>query len=167
MTEETVETETLESLAEEINACVETADAQIVEAATLIRTARNLFDNDKNQTGTWEDWAREHINLSGSRLRELLQIANAEDPGVELKRLRDLNKARQERHRKNKSSAPLRNDGEADSVSVTLDAERKQLIDWAQKAPLKQVKKALAFTETLGADNETSDPDQSEEEQET
>jgi len=167
MTEEIVETESLETLAEKINACVEAADAQILEAAMLIRAARDHFDNDEKETETWEDWARENIKLSGSRLRELLRIAKSEDPDAELKRLREMNKARQDRHRRSRKPAPLRNDGQTDSVSVALEDEREQLITWARSAPIAHVIETLDFTKGLGANDETSVPNQSEEEIET
>lgn len=168
MTEETVETETLKTLADQINKCVEAADVQIVEAAKLIRTARDHFDKDKKGQTTWEHWAREHIKLSESRLRELLRIANADDPQGELDRLRGLNKARQARHRRknNKKTAPLRNGVESEGISVNLEDERHYLLDWTRSAPIEHVARVLAYAKQLGPDDETPDPDESEDKME-
>ncbi len=88
MVNETVERESLETLAEKIARYSTEADKQTIEAADLIREARKRVEAGKAGDTTWYEWAPKNIKLSLSRLRELQRIAEAQDPRKELERLR-------------------------------------------------------------------------------
>jgi hypothetical protein len=172
MVEKPIEKGQLEALAEKIAQCANQAEDKVLEAASLMREARKRIVAGQAGEIKWSVWAEKNIKLSKSRLRELMRIAEAEDPKKELERLRVLNNARQTRHRNNntKASAPLRNGGnDAKVVSEAMEArtappassaadskaseepERERLIAWAQEAPIEHVGEVLSFAKNLGA----------------
>ena len=67
-----------------------------------------------------------------SRLRELQQIADADDLEKEGKRLRRLNQQRVEKCRKKKAKE-----------QNAMEKERKEVINWAKKAPFPDVQRML------------------------
>ena len=66
MTNESVERETLEILAEKITRYANEADEKTLEAAKMIREARKRVEAGEAGDVTWEAWAREHIKLCDS-----------------------------------------------------------------------------------------------------
>jgi hypothetical protein len=84
MIDESDEPETLEALAVKIALCATAADEKTIEAAMLIREARKRLEAEGASTAKWYSWARKNIKLSETRLRDLLSIAEAEDPRKEL-----------------------------------------------------------------------------------
>lgn len=151
MSNETLETETLETLAEKIVKCATAADDRTIEAAILIRAARSRFENGEAGETTWSEWARKNTKLSTSRLRELQRIADAEDPKTELERIREQNKKRQARHRNKKGAAPLRNGDTTAAVTGKVEEDREHLIAWARSAPLDHVTEVLSYIQQLDA----------------
>ncbi len=149
MINETFETETLETLAVKIAQYATEADERTIEAAKLIREARKRVEAGEAGDITWYSWAPKNIKLSMSRLRELQRIAEAEDPQKELKRLRKITRKRVERHREKKRSAPLRNGGAIVAVTAEMEDYRKNLIEWAQSAPLDHVERVLSYVQEL------------------
>lgn len=160
MTNETLETESLDTLAVKIVECATAADEKTIEAAKMIRAARARIENGEAGEIKWSDWASKNIKLSGSRLRELQRIADADDPNAELEQIRKKNRTRQARHRENKKSAPLPNGGATASVTKQIGDDRKRLIEWARKAPLDHVGKVLTYIEELSLPDEDSNLDQ-------
>jgi len=133
MSEENLEMESLETLAERIVQCADDADEKVIEAALLIREARDRVNRGDAGKITWTKWARENIKLSGTRLRELQRIANAEDPRQELKRQRDLAQTRVAKYRetqKAKQVGPLQG---TDDKSVKAPAK----LEMGQQVPSK------------------------------
>jgi vacuolar-type H+-ATPase subunit I/STV1 len=171
MVKDISENEPLESIAKRIAECANQADEKVLQAARLIREARKRVEAGQAGDIKWYPWAETNIKLSKSRLRELLNIAEAEDSKKELERLRGLNNARQTRYRNNnkaKGTAPLRNGGtETKVVSEPIEAhmvppangtadsiaseepERAGLIAWARKAPIEHVGEVLSFAKKL------------------
>ena len=88
MTNETFETETLETLAEKIARYATEADEKTIEAAKLVGEARKRVEAGEAGDTSWYSWGPKNIKLLLSRLRELQRIAAAQDPRKELKRLR-------------------------------------------------------------------------------
>ena len=160
MTNETLETESLKTLADKIVKCATAADQKTIEAAKMIRAARARVENGEAGEITWSEWASKNIKLSGSRLRELQRIADADDPNAELKQIRKKNKARQARHREKNKSAPLPNGGSTAKMTTQMEHDRKRLIEWARKAPLDHVGKVLTFIDELSLLDEPTNPDQ-------
>ncbi len=142
---ETLETETLGTLAEKIARYATEADEKTIEAAKLIREARKRVEAGDAGDITWYSWAPKNINLSISRLRELQRIAEAEDPQKELERGRKKTRERVERHREKKKSAPLRNGGASVAEPAEMEDDRQRLIAWAREAPLNHVAETLAY----------------------
>lgn len=108
------------------------SDQHVIAAAMLIREARCRVDAGEAGDVTWYEWAPKSIALSMSRLRELQQIADADDPATEIERLRRLNQKRVEKHREKKAAE-----------RKSLDEDRKQLITWARTAPIADVRRML------------------------
>ncbi len=160
MLNETIETETLETLAKKIARYANEADERTIEAAMLLRAARSRIENGELGETKWYVWARKNINLSMTRLRELQRIAGAEDPQKELERLREKARVRVERHRKKKRSAPLRNGGTTVKDSAELEGDRQRLIAWARTAPLDHVTDVLSHIDRIGSlvDTELGEP---------
>ena len=163
MVNETLETETLETLAEKIARCATEADDQTIEAAKLIRAARSRIENGEAGEVTWYEWARKNIELSMSRLRELQRIAKADDPRKELERIREKTQERVERHREKKKSAPLRNGGGTAKVTTKPKDDRQRLIEWTRSAPLIHVEKALTYVQRFDSTAAVANPDESAE----
>ena len=88
MINESVETETLEALAVKIAQYATEADEKTIEAAKLVGEARKRVEAGEAGEVKWYTWGRKNIKLLLSRLRELQRIAAAQDPRMELKRLR-------------------------------------------------------------------------------
>ncbi len=88
MVNETVERESLDTLAEKITRYATEADKQTIEAVNLIHEARKRVEAGEAGDTNWYSWAPKNIKLSMSRLRELQRIAEAQDPRKELERLR-------------------------------------------------------------------------------
>ncbi len=88
MINESVETETLATLAEKIARYATEADEKTIEAAKLIREARKRVEAGEAGEVKWYEWGRKNIKLLITHLRELQLIAAAEDPRKQLHRLR-------------------------------------------------------------------------------
>ena len=145
MTNETFETETLETLAEKIAQYATEADEKTIEAAKLVGEARKRVEAGEAGDTNWYSWATKNIKLSLSRLRELQRIAEAEDPQQELKRGRKKTQERVERYREKKNSVPLRNGGATLKVTAEMEDDRRSLIEWARSAPIDRVAEALSY----------------------
>ncbi len=160
MLNETIETETLETLAKKIARYANEADERTIEAAMLMRAARSRIENGELGETKWYVWARKNIKLSMTRLRELQRIAKAVDPQKELERLREKTRERVERHREKKRSAPLRNGGATVMVSAELEDDRQRLIEWARSAPLNLVNDVLSHIDRIDSlvDTDVGEP---------
>ena len=145
MTNETFETETLETLAEKIAQYATEADEKTIEAAKLVGEARKRVEAGEAGDTNWYSWAPKNIKLSLSRLRELQRIAAADNPRKELERQRKVTQKRVERYREKKSSAPLRNGGATLKVTAEMEDDRRSLIEWARSAPIDRVAEALSY----------------------
>ena len=157
---ETLETETLEVLAEKIARYATEADERTIEAAKLISEARKRVEAGEADDTNWYSWAAKNIKLSESRVRELQRIAAAEDPQKELERGRKKTRERVERHREKKKSAALRNGGASVAGTAEMEDDRKSLIDWARSAPLDRVTEALSYIRGFDSAAAVSNPNQ-------
>ena len=163
MTNQILEAETLETLAVRIIQYSNEADARVIEAAKLMRVARERVEKGEAGDITWYEWARDRIKLSPSRLRELHRIALADDPMKELKRIRKMADKRAMKHREKKKSAALRNGGATGKVTDDMGNEQKRLIDWAKSAPLNQVSEVLSYIRRFDDDAAIADAEESPE----
>ena len=157
---ETVEKEPLERIAEKIAKLATKADESTIEAALLVREARERVDGGELGKTTWYAWAPKNIELSMSRLRELQRIAKAKDPKAELERIRKQNNERQARHRDKKKRAPLRNGGDMTRRPARIGPKREQLIELARSAPLDHIEKLLSLAQELAAVDAATASDQ-------
>ena len=157
---ETLEPETLEILAEKITRYANEADEKTLEAAKLIREARKRVDAGDAGNADWETWARENIKLGDSRLRQLQRIANAKDPQKELERQQKMTRERVERHREKKKSAALRNAGASLTETAELEEDRQRLIAWAREAPIDRVTEVLSYTRQVDSADASSSSDE-------
>jgi len=124
----------LEEIAKQVVEHDQKAGGHIIDAAKLLLEARERIDGGELGKIKWTAWCEEHINLSASRIRELLQIAKAADPVEELRRLRGMNRARAAKHREAQGSAPLRNGG--DDVSASPGDGQPAKLDQARLAEI-------------------------------
>ncbi len=124
--------ESLDVVARKIKEHAEKSDEHVIAAAVLVREARRRVEAGEAGDIKWYAWAPENIKLSVSRLRDLQRIAAADDPAKELERQRKLMQKRVEEHREKKAAEKR-----------ALDEERQDLIAWAKKAPIEQVRRVL------------------------
>jgi hypothetical protein len=108
------EDQSLESLAEKISEnlkhadeYINQADQRVIEAAQMVVEAKRRVEGGADDIG-WYEWAKVHIGLNKSRLDELHSIGIAGDPLGRVRVIRDLAKARVQRHRDKKKASPLR-----------------------------------------------------------
>ena len=160
MENETPKIETLGALAVKIVRYATEAEERTIQAAKLIREARKRVEAGEAGDTDWTSWAAKNIKLSESRQRELLRIAEAEDPQEELERLREKTRKRVERHRNKKKSAPLPNGGAGVQATAEKEADRKSLIEWAESAPIDRVTKVLSYARQLDSTEAVSSPDE-------
>ncbi len=85
---ETLETETLETLAVKIARYATEADEKTLEAAKLVGEARERIEAGEADDTNWYSWGPKNIKLSMPHLRGLQRIAVAQDPRKQLNRLR-------------------------------------------------------------------------------
>ena len=153
----------LKEVAEQIVVHANKSDEHVIEAALLVRQARERVDAGEAGDVTWYEWAPRNIGLKKSRLRELQSIAAADDPARELERLRAQNAARQARHREQSGEpAPLRNDAFGfHVVRIPKDLEAghdeliKDLVAWACEAPVEDLRRAF---DRLRRDGDQKEP---------
>ncbi len=123
---------TLDTVARRIEQHAEQSADQAIIAGKLILEARGRVEAGEAGKISWSGWARENIDLSSSRLRELARIAKAKDPATAAKQQRAATRKRAAAHRAAKA---------ADTQN--LDPERRDLIVWAKEAPIEQVRQML------------------------
>lgn len=139
-TEEMKETpEPLEVVACRIQEHAEESDDHVVAAAKLLRELRQRIEDGEAGEITWPEWVEANINLSKSRLHELQQIADAEDPKAKLEQLRGATRERVRKHREKKANARRE-----------MEDDRRELIAWAKKAPIDAVRDVLRRIESDG-----------------
>ena len=162
-TETTDDPMPLEEVAELIAMDAMMADGYVIKAAMLVAEARRRVEAGEAGDVTWYSWARRHICLSDSRLRELQRIAKADDPARELERQREQTAARQARHREQKSEpAPLRNGASGfhvikipNNLEAGHDELIKELVAWACEAPVEDLRRAF---DRLRRDGDQKEP---------
>ncbi len=160
MTNESVERETLDILAEKITRYANATDEKMIEAAKLVGEARKRVKAGEAGDVTWETWAREKLKLGDSRLRELQRIASAKDPQKALERQQKMTRERVERPREKKKSAALRNAGASLTETAELEEDRQSLIAWAREAPLNQVTDVLTYARQVDSTDANSNSDE-------
>ena len=148
------EHESLETLAAEIVKHADQADDHIIEAAMLVRQARERVKAGEAGEVTWAAWARQRINLGESRIRELQRIAYATDPRAELERIRAMNRERAAKFReesKSRASSPDPEDRRY-VTSVEPEASDPGSVQDGASAPEPQPKRTAARERAKFAD---------------
>lgn len=129
--------EPLDAVARRIEGHSRKSDDETITAAMLVREARRRVEAGEAGPATWFEWAPANIRLSRSRLYELQRIADADDPRAELERIRRMMRERAKRHRETKAEAEQKD-----------EIERRMLKEWADAAPLDEVKGVWRSIET-------------------
>ncbi len=80
MIDQSIECESLETLAEKIAQYAKEADERMIAAAMLLREARKRIEDGEAGEVKWYPWAEKHIKLKKTQLRVFLLIAEADDP---------------------------------------------------------------------------------------
>jgi len=134
---------TVAQLTSEIEQTARLADDATLVAAMALRELRKAIEAGAVGADVkWFAWARKNIRITEARLYRLQAIAEAADPNAELERIRKLDRERakryRERNRKNTSG-------------ITLQRERIELIRWAERAPLSDIRRTLDFIRAQSA----------------
>ncbi len=124
--------EPLDTVARRIEQHANQSTDLAIVAGKLILEARGRVEAGEAGKISWSGWARENIDLSSSRLRELVRIAKAKDPATAAKQQRAATRKRGAAHRAAKAAE-----------TQNLDPERQDLIVWAKEAPIDRVKQVL------------------------
>lgn len=81
------------------------SDDHVLKAALYFRELRRRIDSGEAGAGVdWRNWVRENSKLKPSRLRELMFIADSDDPVKALHAVREKTSVRVERHRQKKAA---------------------------------------------------------------
>lgn len=162
MPEETNTNEPLEALASKIEACVTSSDEKTLEAAKLIGEARQRVEGGEAGEISWAAWSSEHIGLSASRIKELCQIAGADDPAAKLREIREGTRNRVAKYRGKKQQLRNGPGSEAaegiESAPITMEPERLRLTTWVSTAPMDHVERVLKFALTLNSKPSEQNP---------
>jgi hypothetical protein len=121
----------LSAIAIKIETHARAADENVLAAAHLLFDTKRRFDAGEFSDTTWAKWSKKSLTLGATRIRELLRIASADDPGAALEQQRAVSAQRQQKRRDN------------------LERDAKKLIAWAHAAPVGQIKQVLAFVAAL------------------
>jgi hypothetical protein len=137
----------LDILAREIETEAKKADDHVIAAAMrLAELKRRIEAGEAGQGVKWCQWAQApNLNLSWSRIFELMAIAVAKDPRVELERLRKQTRERVKNFREKQAEA-----------KQMREPDRAALVRWAKTAAIADVtrhwghiKRALEARQTL------------------
>ena len=121
----------IRDLVTEIETTAEKSDDHTIELAKHLRELRRLIEAGAVGEVNWYTWVKENVKLRKTRLRVLMQIAEAPDPRAEAVRQREMNARRQKKYRA--GQAPLRD----------LAPECREIIKWARKAPVSDARAIL------------------------
>ncbi len=127
--------EPLDMVARKIEEHSNKSDDHVIKAAMLVGEARRRVEAGEAGKVTWCEWGLKNIKLSPSRLYELQYIAKADDPRKALERIRLQTRERVKNHREKKAAE-----------TRALEEERRDLITWAKKAPIEEVRRVLGLT---------------------
>lgn len=131
----------LEELTKQIVFHAQKSNDHIITAALLFRQARARVETGEAGNVKWTAWARKNIGLCDARLRDLRQIADAEDPAAELERQRAMNRKRVAKHRERKAAEAWKS-----------DTDKLGLIEWTKKAPSRHVQVLFEQAQRVWAD---------------
>ena len=123
--------DSIQVLVHKVEVCAKKSDNHVIAAAMSLRELRCRIRAGDAGDVEWSVWAGENIKLSKSRLRELLSISEADDPGKEAVRQREMNSRRQANYR---ARQVRRSD---------LAPECREIIKWARKAPVSEAREIL------------------------
>jgi len=126
----------IQDLVKKIEATAETSDDHTIETAKRLRELRRLIEAGAIGEVNWYTWVKENVKLRKTRLRVLMQIAEAPDPRAEAVRQREMNARHQTKYRA--GQATLRD----------LAPECREIIKWARKAPVSDARAILGIIRT-------------------
>ena len=126
----------IQDLVKKIEATAENSDDQTIETAKCLRELRRLIEAGAVGEVNWYAWVKENVKLQKTRLRVLMQIAEASDHRAEAVRQREMNARRQKNYRARQ--APLRD----------LASECREIIKWARNASVSDARVILRIIHT-------------------
>ncbi len=112
----------IQDLVKEIETTAEKSDDHTIELGKHLRELRRLIEAGAVGEVDWYAWVKENVKLRKTRLRVLMQIAEAPDSRAEAVRQREMNARRQAKFRA--GQATLRD----------LAPECREIIKWARQA---------------------------------
>ena len=121
----------IQDLVKEIETTAKKSDDHTIELGQHLRELRRLIEAGAVGEVNWYAWVKDNVKLHKTRLRVLMQIAEAPDPRAEAVRQREMNAKRQVKYRD--GQAPLRD----------LASECREIIKWAKKASVSDARAIL------------------------
>ena len=121
----------IRNLVTEIETTAEKSDDHTIELGKHLRELRRLIEAGAIGEVNWYTWVKENVKLRKTRLRVLMQIAEAPDPRAEAVRQREMNARHQTKYRA--GQATLRD----------LAPECREIIKWAKKASVSNARDIL------------------------
>ena len=126
----------IQDLVTEIETTAEKSDDHTIELGKHLRELRRLIEAGAVGEVNWYTWVKENVKLRKTRLRVLMQIAEAPDSRAEAVRQREMNARRQKKYRA--GQAPLSD----------LAPECREIIKWARKASVSDARAILGIIHT-------------------
>ena len=123
----------IRDLVKEIETTAEKSDDHTIELGKHLRELRRLIEAGAVGEVNWYTWVKDNVKLHKTRLRVLMQIAEAPDSRAEAVRQREMNAKRQAKYRA--GQAPLRD----------LAPECREIIKWARKASVSDARDILGI----------------------
>ena len=121
----------IQDLVTEIETTAENSDDQTIETAKCLRELRRLIEAGAVGEVNWYAWVKDNVKLHKTRLRVLMQIAEAPDPRAEAVRQREMNSRRQKKYRAGQATLSDR------------PSECREIINWAKKASVSDARAIL------------------------
>ena len=123
----------IQDLVTEIETTAEKSDEHTIETGKHLRELRRLIEAGAVGEVNWYAWVEENVKLRKTRLRVLMQIAEAPDSRAEAVHQREMNARRQTKYRA--GQATLRD----------LAPECREIIKWAKRAPVSDARAILGI----------------------
>ncbi len=123
----------IQDLVEKIETTAEKSDDHTIELGKHLRELRRLIEAGAVGEVNWYAWVKENVKLRKTRLRVLMQIAEAPDSRAEAVRQREMNSRRQAKYRAGQATLS------------DLAPECREIIKWARKASVSDARAILGI----------------------
>ena len=128
---------TLETVKKRVEGEADIYFRDILAAALLVKEARERVERGEAGDLKWLEWSRKHLKIGRTWMHYLTAVADAPDPAKLVERQRAATLKRVQAHR-------------ARTAAQSREPDRKELIAWAGKADIAEVRRILRIIRSGG-----------------